>query len=345
MIKNKKINIAFNGFGRIGRNLVRKLIADDRYNIVAINAKTTTEVRAHLFKYDSIYGHFKGEISYELDNLIINDHIIPNFDRRTPAKLPWGELDVDYVIDCTGKFTNKHDLEQHIEAGAKNVLVTSPAKEVDATLVYGVNETDYKVKEHNIVSASSCTTTCLTPILKVLQNTYGIKHGFVTTIHSFTLGQTLLDSSHPDLRRARAASLSMIPTTTGAAKNVGIVIPELEGKLDGQAIRVPVPDVSLLDMAVELQKDVDVDSLHEVFNKEAKSKMKGIINVSCEPLVSVDYIGNSYSAIIDGLSTKVINKRFIKLVAWYDNEYGYCCRVLDLLQYLAGKIPQPTPSK
>ena len=344
--KSKKINIAFNGFGRIGRSLVRKLIADDRYNIVGINARTTVDVRAHLFKYDSIHGHFGGEISYELENLIINDYPpIPNFSRKTPSKLPWGELEVDFVIDSTGKFTNKHDLEQHIEAGAKNVIVTSPAKDIDATLVYGVNETDYKVQETNIISASSCTTTCLTPILKVLQNNYGIKHGFVTTIHSFTMGQTLLDSSHPDLRRARAATMSMIPTTTGAAKNVGVVIPELEGKLDGQAIRVPIPNVSLLDMAIELQKEVDVDVLHDVFNKEAKSKMKGIINVSCEPLVSVDYIGNSHSAIIDGLSTKVINKKFIKLMAWYDNEYGYCCRVLDLLQYLAGKLPQPTPSK
>ena len=344
--KSKKINIAFNGFGRIGRNLVRKLITDDRYNIVAINARTTVDVRAHLFKYDSVHGHFNGELSYELDNLIINGHPpIPNFSRKIPATLPWGELEVDFVIDSTGKFTNKHDLAQHLEAGAKNVIVTSPAKDVDATIVFGVNESGYKVQETNIISASSCTTTCLTPILKVLQNTYGIKHGFVTTIHSFTMGQTLLDSSHPDLRRARAATMSMIPTTTGAAKNVGVVIPELEGKLDGQSIRVPIPNVSLLDMAIELQKDVDVDSLHEVFNKEAKNKMKGIINVSCEPLVSVDYIGNSHSAIIDGLSTKVINKRFIKLVAWYDNEYGYCCRVLDLLQYLAGKIAPSTPSK
>ena len=346
MIKNKKVNIAFNGFGRIGRNLVRKLITDDRYNIVAINARTTVDVRAHLFKYDSVHGHFDGELSYELDNLIINGHPPNrNFSRNTPSKLPWGEIDVDFVIDSTGKFTNKHDLSQHLEAGAKNVIVTSPAKDVDATLVYGVNESGYKIQETNIISASSCTTTCLTPLLKVLQNNYGIKHGFVTTIHSFTMGQTLLDSSHPDLRRARAATMSMIPTTTGAAKNVGVVIPELEGKLDGQAVRVPIPNVSLLDMAIELQKDVDVDSLHEVFNKEAKSKMKGIINVSCEPLVSVDYIGNSHSAIIDGLSTKVINKRFIKLVAWYDNEYGYCCRVLDLLQYLAGKMAPSTPSK
>ena len=335
--KEKKINIAFNGFGRIGRTLVRDLIGNPKYNIVGINARTTVDVRAHLFKYDSMYGKFHGDISYELDNLIIDGHTIPNFDRKTPAKLPWGELDVDFVIDSTGKFTNKHDLEQHIEAGAKNVLVTSPAKGVDATLVYGVNETDYKVKEHNIISASSCTTTCLTPILKVLQKNYGIKHGYVTTIHAFTMGQTLLDSSHPDLRRARAATISMIPTTTGAAKNVGIVIPELEGKLDGQSIRVPIPDVSLLDMAIELQEETDVEGLHDTFNKEAKGKMKDIIDVSCEPLVSVDYIGNTYSAVIDCLSTKVINKKFIKLLAWYDNEHGYCCRVLDLLDFLNKK--------
>ena len=335
--KEKKINIAFNGFGRIGRTLVRDLISNPKYNIVGINARTTVDVRAHLFKYDSIYGHFSGDISYELDNLIINGHSIPNFDRKTPAKLPWGELEVDFVIDTTGKFTNKHDLEQHLEAGAENVLVTSPAKDVDATLVYGVNESDYKVKEHNIISASSCTTTCLTPVLKILQKNYGIKHGFVTTIHSFTMGQTLLDSSHPDLRRARAATLSMIPTTTGAAKNVGVVLPELDGKLDGQAIRVPVPDVSLLDISVELDKEADVDGLHDTFIKESKSKMKGIIDVCCEPLVSVDYIGNTYSAVIDCLSTKVINKKFIKLLAWYDNEHGYCCRVLDLLEYLNKK--------
>ena len=342
--KDKKINIAFNGFGRIGRNLVRNLINEPKYNIVAINARTTVDVRAHLFKYDSIHGHFDGKISYELDNLIINGKTIPNFDRNTPAKLPWGELEVDYVIDSTGKFSDFHSLSQHIEAGAKHVLVTSPAKDVDATLVYGVNESDYKVKDNNIVSASSCTTTCLTPILKVLQKQYGIKHGYITTVHSFTMGQTLLDSSHPDLRRARAATMSMIPTTTGAAKNVGVVLPELEGKLDGSSIRVPVPDVSLLDMSIELQTDTDIDDIHAVFEKEGKGKMKGIINVSCEPLVSVDYIGSEFSSVIDCLSTNVLNKRFLKLLAWYDNEYGYCCRVIDLLDYLTKKTHPPKPS-
>tara|TARA_B100002003_G_scaffold81084_1_gene75736 strand:- start:156 stop:1208 length:1053 start_codon:yes stop_codon:yes gene_type:complete len=341
--KDKKINIAFNGFGRIGRNLVRKLINEPKYNIVGINARTTVDVRAHLFKYDSIHGHFDGTIETELDNLIINGKTIPNFDRNTPAKLPWGELEVDYVIDSTGKFFDFHSLSQHIEAGAKHVVVTSPAKDVDATLVYGVNETDYKVKENNIVSASSCTTTCLTPILKVLQKQYGIKHGYVTTVHSFTMGQALLDSSHPDLRRARAATMSMIPTTTGAAKNVGVILPELEGKIDGQSIRVPVPNVSLLDLSIELQEDVDVESIHEMFIKEAKTKMKGIIDVSCEPLVSVDYIGSEFSSVIDCLSTNVLNKRFLKLLAWYDNEHGYCCRVIDLLDYLTKKTHPPKP--
>ena len=337
--KPKKINIAFNGFGRIGRNLVRKLISDERYNIVAINARTTVNVRAHLFKYDSVHGKFDGDISCELDNLIINGHKIPNFDRRTPAKLPWQELEVDFVIDTTGKFTNKHDLEQHIEAGAKNVIVTSPAKDVDATLVYGVNESSYKVQETNIISASSCTTTCLTPILKVLLKNYGIKHGTMTTVHSFTMGQTLLDSSHYDLRRARAATMSIIPTTTGAAKNVGLIIPELEGKLDGLAIRVPVPDVSLLDLTIELETDTTIEEVLEVFEKE--KKMHGILCVSHEPLVSVDYIGNSCSAIVDVLSSMMVNRRLLKLIAFYDNEYGYCCRVLDLLEYLAKKLPQP----
>ena len=337
--KTKKINIAFNGFGRIGRNLVRKLILDERYNIVAINARTTVNVRAHLFKYDSVHGKFDGDISCELDNLIINGHKIPNFDRRTPTKLPWQELEVDFVIDSTGKFTNKNDLEQHIEAGAKNVIVTSPAKDVDATLVYGVNESSYKVQETNIISASSCTTTCLTPILKVLLKNYGIKHGTMTTVHSFTMGQTLLDSSHPDLRRARAATMSIIPTTTGAAKNVGLIIPELAGKLDGLAIRVPVPDVSLLDLTIELETDTTIEEVIEVFEKE--KKMHGILCVSHEPLVSVDYIGNSCSAIVDVLSSMMVNRRLLKLIAFYDNEYGYCCRVLDLLEYLAKKRPQP----
>ena len=337
--KPKKINIAFNGFGRIGRNLVRKLISDERYNIVAINARTTVNVRAHLFKYDSVHGKFDGDISCELDNLIINGHKIPNFDRRTPAKLPWQELEVDFVIDTTGKFKNKNDLEQHIEAGAKNVIVTSPAKDVDATLVYGVNESSYKVQETNIISASSCTTTCLTPILKVLLKNYGIKHGTMTTVHSFTMGQTLLDSSHYDLRRARAATMSIIPTTTGAAKNVGLIIPELEGKLDGLAIRVPVPDVSLLDLTIELETDTTIEEVLEVFEKE--KKMHGILCVSHEPLVSVDYVGNSCSAIVDALSSMMVNKRLLKLIAFYDNEYGYCCRVLDLLEYLAKKLPQP----
>ncbi len=338
------VNIAFNGFGRIGRNLVRKLVTDKRYNIVAINARSTVAVRAHLFKYDSIHGHFDGDISFELDNLIINDKVIPNFDRNTPTKLPWEELEVDFVIDSTGKFTDKHSLSQHIEAGAKNVIVTSPASDVDATLIYGVNEGDYKLQDNNIISASSCTTTCLTPILKVLNKTYGIKQGFVTTVHSYTMGQSLLDNSNTDLRRARAAALSLIPTTTGAAQNVGLVLPELEGKLDGNAIRVPVPDVSLLDMSIELEKDVEVDSLHDVFIKEGKGKMKGIIDVSCEPLVSVDYIGSSFSSVIDCLSTNVLNKRFLKLLAWYDNEHGYCCRVLDLLDFLTKKIYPPKSS-
>ena len=337
--KPKKINIAFNGFGRIGRNLVRKLISDERYNIVAINARTTVNVRAHLFKYDSVHGKFDGDISCELDNLIINGHKIPNFDRRTPAKLPWQELEVDFVIDTTGKFKNKNDLEQHIEAGAKNVIVTSPAKDVDATLVYGVNESSYKVQETNIISASSCTTTCLTPILKVLLKHYGIKHGTMTTVHSFTMGQTLLDSSHYDLRRARAATMSIIPTTTGAAKNVGLIIPELEGKLAGLAIRVPVPDVSLLDLTIELETDTTIEEVLEVFEKE--KKMHGILCVSHEPLVSVDYVGNSCSAIVDALSSMMVNKRLLKLIAFYDNEYGYCCLVLDLLEYLAKKVPQP----
>ena len=335
----KKINIAFNGFGRIGRTLVRKLIKDDRYNIVAINARATVDVRAHLFKYDSVHGKYPGEVNYELDNLIIDGHSIPNFDRKTPAKLPWGELDVDFVIDSTGQFTNKHDLEQHTEAGAKNVIVTSPAKEVDATLVYGVNEGSYKVQETNIISASSCTTTCLTPILKVLLKNYGIKQGTMTTVHSFTMGQGLLDSSNPDLRRARAATMSIIPTTTGAAKNVGLVIPELEGKLDGLAIRVPVPNVSLLDLSVELETDTTMDDIIEVFEKE--KKLHGILCVCYEPLVSVDFIGDSCSAIVDSLSSKMVNKRLLKLLAFYDNEYGYCCRVLDLLQYIAKKLPSP----
>ena len=341
---DRKINIAFNGFGRIGRNLIRTLIKNSKYNIVAINARTTVDVRAHLFKYDSIHGHFDGEISYELDNLIIDGHTIPNFDRNTPAKLPWGELEVDYVIDSTGKFTDKHSLSQHLEAGAKNVIVCSPAADVDATLIYGVNETDYKLQENNIISSSSCTTTCLTPLLKVLQKQYGIKQGFITTVHSFTMGQTLLDSSHPDLRRARAATISMIPTSTGAAKNVGVVLPELEGKLDGSSIRVPVPNVSLLDMSIELSADTDVEDIHAVFEKEAKGKMKGIINVSCEPLVSVDYVGSEYSSVIDCLSTNVLNKRFLKLLAWYDNEHGYCCRVIDLLDFLTKKKNPPKAS-
>jgi len=310
--KLKKINIAFIGFGRVGRNLVRKLISDDRYNIVAINARTTVNVRAHLFKYDSVHGMFNGYISFELDNLIIDGHTIPNFSRKTPATLPWGELEVDFVIDSTGKFTNKHDLEQHIEAGAKNVIVTSPAKDVDATLVYGVNETSYKVQESNIISASSCTTTCLTPILKVLLKNYGIKQGTMTTVHSFTMGQALLDSSHPDLRRARSATMSIIPTTTGAAKNVGVIIPELEGKLDGIAIRVPVPDVSLLDLSIELETDTTMEEVVEVFEKE--KKLHGILCVSHEPLVSVDYIGNSCSAIVDVLSSMMVNKRLLKLI-------------------------------
>ena len=343
MVKNKKINIAFNGFGRIGRSLVRKLINNDNYNIVAINARTTVEVRAHLFKHDSIHGRFNGDVSYELDNLIINGNTIPNFDRNTPSKLPWKELEVDVVIDSTGKFKDKHSLEQHIKAGASNVIVTAPATDIDATLIYGVNETEYKLQDTNIISTSSCTTTCLAPLLKVLQKNFNIKHGSITTVHSFTRGQTLMDSSHHDLRRARAASLSIIPTSTGAGKDIGLILPELKDKLDGFAIRVPVPDVSFLDMSLELEQDTDVEFIHNIFTKESKGKMKNIIDISWEPLVSIDYIGNPFSAVIDCLSTKVIDKKMLKLFAWYDNEYGYSCRVLDLLDYLCAKIIASKP--
>ena len=335
--KPKKINIAFNGFGRIGRNLVRKLISDNRYNIVAINARTTVDVRAHLFKYDSVYGRYPGDISYELDNLIIDGHTIPNFDRKTPAKLPWDELEVDFVIESTGKFTNKHDLEQHIEAGAKNVIVTSPAKDVDATLVFGVNETSYKVQENNIISASSCTTTCLTPILKVLMKNFGIKQGTMTTVHSYTMGQALLDSSHPDLRRARAATMSIIPTTTGAAKAVTKIFPHLKNDMGGAGFRVPVPDGSLTDLTCTLRNSTSVDEINDVFKTASETFMNGILEYTNDPIVSVDVIGNTHSAVFDANLTAVLGdkNKLIKVVAWYDNEMGYSSRLVELIEKFA----------
>lgn len=334
------IKIAINGFGRIGRTFLR--IAQEQHNedieIVAINARAADETLAHLFKYDSCFGRFNGTVETKENTLIINGKKIKITRGSKPSDLPWRELGVDIVVESTGKFTSKEDLMGHIEAGAKKVILTAPAKGEDITVVMGVNHTSYNPATDHIISNASCTTNCLAPVAKVLDKEFGIIRGLITTIHSYTNDQSILDKTHKDLRRARAAGESIIPTTTGAAKAVAKVLPQLKGKLNGFALRVPTPTVSITDLVCELNKNVTVEEINEVFKKASEGEMAGILGYSDEPLVSVDYKGDNRSSIVDGLSTMVIEDNMVKVVAWYDNEWGYSARVVDLVGYVAEQM-------
>ncbi|MBC5996469.1 type I glyceraldehyde-3-phosphate dehydrogenase [Romboutsia ilealis] len=332
------LKVGINGFGRIGRNVLR--IAQDRLDkdieIVAINARAEAETLAHLFTYDSCYGIFKGNVEVKDENTIkINSNEIKILRHNDPEEIPWKELGVDVVIESTGLFTQKEKASKHIKAGAKKVIITAPGKDEDITIVMGVNEDNYDNEKHNIISNASCTTNCLAPMAKVLDEKFGIEKGLMTTIHAYTNDQRILDKNHKDLRRARAAAESMIPTTTGAAKAVSKVLPQLEGKLNGFSVRVPTPTVSMVDLVCELKKDVTLEEVNNVLKEASEGKLNGILGYCDKPLVSIDYRGDSRSSIIDALSTMVIDKNMVKVVSWYDNEWGYSTRTVDLVNYVA----------
>ncbi|WP_029914209.1 type I glyceraldehyde-3-phosphate dehydrogenase [Pelobacter seleniigenes] len=329
--------IAINGFGRIGRNLFRAARDCADIDIVAINDLTDAETLAHLLKYDSVHGIFGGTVATEGSNLIVNGKAVKILSERDPAALPWGELGVDIVIESTGLFTNRAGAQKHIAAGAKKVVISAPGKDVDLTICMGVNEAAYNAAEHHILSNASCTTNCLAPVAKVLLESFGIVKGMMTTIHSYTNDQRILDLPHKDLRRARAAALSMIPTTTGAAKAVSLVLPELKGKLDGLAVRVPTPNVSLVDVVVETEKSVTVAEVNAALKAAAEGPLKGILEFCELELVSKDFNGNPASSIVDAPSTAVMGGTLVKVLSWYDNEWGYSNRVLDLVKYISEK--------
>jgi glyceraldehyde 3-phosphate dehydrogenase len=328
------IRVGINGFGRIGRQVYKAATEGgfgDLFEIVAVNDLTSPETLAHLLKYDSTYGQFDADICAEGQSIKINDNTVKVFSEKDPAALPWGKEGVDLVIESTGRFTAADKARAHIEAGAKKVIISAPAKGEDITIVLGVNEEKYNPDTDNIISNASCTTNCLAPVAKVVLDNYGLKRGLMTTIHSYTNDQVILDGPHKDLRRARSAAINIIPTTTGAAKALALVIPELKGKFDGFSLRVPTPTVSIIDLVAETEKPVTVDQLNDTFKKAAESdELKGILGYSEEALVSTDYQQDSRSSIVDGLSTMVIGDTMVKVIAWYDNEWGYACRIADL---------------
>ncbi len=332
------VKVAINGFGRIGRALLRASLGDRRVEWVAINDLTDAKTLAHLFKHDSVHGQYRGQVEAKEGGLVIDGRPIAILSVREPAKLPWKSLGVQIVVESTGRFVDRAGAGQHLEAGAAKVIISAPAKEPDLTVVMGVNESMYQPAEHRIVSNASCTTNCLAPVAKVLLDQIGIRHALVTTVHSYTNDQQLLDLPHKDLRRARAAALSMIPTTTGAAKAVGLVLPALKGKMDGMAIRVPTPNVSLIDLVAEVERDTADAEVNGLLKQAAEKELKGILAYTDEPLVSVDFNGNPCSAIVDGSLTRVIDRRMVKVLAWYDNEWGYANRVKDLLLYMAERL-------
>ena len=335
------VKVAINGFGRIGRNVLKLILADSEcgelVEVVAVNDLTDAPTLAHLYKYDSVQGVNSQNIAAEDDNLIIDGKKIKITAVSDPALCPWGVMNVDVVIESTGRFTKREDAAKHLQAGAKRVIISAPATDPDVTLVLGVNDGEYKAADHKIVSNASCTTNCLAPVAKVLNEKLGIRKGLMTTIHSYTNDQRILDLPHKDLRRARAAGMSMIPTTTGAAKAVSLVLPELKGKLDGMAIRVPTPNVSLIDLVVETEKETTAEEVNTIFEEAANKELKGILRMEKLPLVSVDFNGDEDSSIIDGPSTKVLDKNMVKVLAWYDNEWGYSTRTKDLLKFIVKK--------
>jgi glyceraldehyde 3-phosphate dehydrogenase len=333
------IRVAINGFGRIGRNILRaaKQSGVEGIDFVAVNDLTDTRTLAHLLKHDSVHGHYPGTVEARESSLVVDGDELRVFAEKDPAALPWGDLGVDIVIESTGRFTNREDAAKHIQGGAKKVIISAPAKGEDITIVLGVNEDKYDPANHHVVSNASCTTNCLVPVVKVLRDSFGFKRGVMTTIHSYTNDQNILDLPHKDLRRARAAAVSMIPTTTGAAKATGLVIPEVKGKIDGFAIRVPTPNVSVVDLTAELEKEVDAAAINDALRAAAEGPLRGILQFEEEELVSVDFIGNPNSAIVDAPSTNVISG-LVKVVAWYDNEWGYSNRCVDLALYIGKSL-------
>ena len=341
------IKVAINGFGRIGRVALR-IAQDNLYEgaeIVAINARADVETLAHLFIYDSCYGTFKGEVETKGNSLIINGKEIKVFNEKEPKDLPWKELGIEIVIESTGIYKNREQAMQHIEAGAKKVVITSPAKNEDITIVMGVNDEKYNPQKHHIISNASCTTNCLAPFAKVLDEQFGIVAGSMTTIHSYTNDQKILDKTHKDLRRARAAGESIIPTSTGAAKALAKVIPNLEGKINGSSLRVPTATVSITELVCEMSREVTVEEVNNAFKYASQHELKGILGYSEKPLVSIDYKGDERSSIVDGLSTMVIGKNILKVLSWYDNEWGYSARIVDLVNFVASKMTNETNMK
>jgi glyceraldehyde 3-phosphate dehydrogenase (phosphorylating) len=333
------VRVGINGFGRIGRNVVRAAVMAKQSAIefVGVNDITDTKTLAHLLKYDSIHGRFPGTVETKGDALVVNGREIRVTAIKEPEKLPWKELGVELVLESTGRFTDRDSAAKHLTAGAKKVVISAPAKGEDITIVMGVNEKKYDPATHHIISNASCTTNCLVPVVKVVLDNWGLVHGFMTTVHSYTNDQQILDLPHKDLRRARAAALSIIPTTTGAAKATSLVIPEVKGKLDGVSLRVPTPDVSLVDLTAEVTKRTTIDEVNAAFKRAAQGELKGILDVSDEPLVSVDYIGSLFSSVVDSQSTNVIDGTLVHVSSWYDNEMGYSARCVDLLAYLGSR--------
>ena len=333
-----KTKVGIDGFGRIGRNAFKVAMGKEtNFEIVAINDITSPATLAHLLKYDSCFGKFDGTVEATEDSIIVNGKEIKIIAKRDPAELPWKELGVDVVLESTGLFTKKSDAEKHIQAGAKKVIISAPATDEDITVVMGVNEEAYDPANHHVLSNASCTTNCLAPFAKVIDQVFGVKRGLMTTIHSYTNDQKILDLPHSDLRRARAAAISMIPTTTGAAKAVSLVLPQLKGKLNGMAIRIPTPAVSVVDIVFEVEKDTTKEEVNAALKNAAENELKGILGYCDEPLVSIDFKMDERSSIIDALSTMVVENRMVKVVSWYDNEWGYSNRVIDLMEYVVAK--------
>ncbi|QQK81531.1 type I glyceraldehyde-3-phosphate dehydrogenase [Salicibibacter cibi] len=329
--------VGINGFGRIGRLVFRAAMENSEVEVVAINDLTDADMLAHLLKYDTVHGEFAEDVSVDGEALIIGEKKIHVSSEKDPENIGWADRGVEVVVDATGRFTQRDDAAKHLDGGAKRVVISAPGKEADQTFVMGVNEEDYSPEKHYVVSNASCTTNCLAPLVKALHDEYGIRRGFMNTVHSYTNDQQILDLPHKDYRRARAAAQNIIPTSTGAAKAVSLVLPELEGKLNGGAMRVPTPNVSLVDLVAELDQDVTADAVNATLKKASETNMKGVLGYSEEPLVSSDYNGNNHSSTVDSLSTLTMEGNMVKVIAWYDNEFGYSSRVVDLVAHMAQK--------